>query len=142
VSGSTLPEPMSAAQLAAVRACALLAERYEPLTMTPGDLRTLLGRYQRRLHDLAEAVLPAAATAGDTDPERPSSPENASALAHLHATWQDSYYLMLADGIWSASPHADRTVILTARRPWELRTKIQDHYSEAMTRSRAERSSP
>jgi hypothetical protein len=31
--------------------------------MTPGDLRTLLGRYQRRLDDLAEAVLPAAAMA-------------------------------------------------------------------------------
>src|SRR5450759_3924239 len=54
---------MSAAQLAAVRACARRAERHEPLTMTPGDLRTLLGRYQRRLHDLAEAVLPPAAMA-------------------------------------------------------------------------------
>jgi hypothetical protein len=48
-----------------VRPVALLAERHEPLTMTPGDLRLLLGRYQRRLHDLADAVRPAAATAGD-----------------------------------------------------------------------------
>jgi hypothetical protein len=59
------PEPMSAAQLAAVRACALLAERHEPLTMSPGDVRALLGRYQRRLHDLAEAVLPAGAMTED-----------------------------------------------------------------------------
>jgi hypothetical protein len=74
-----LPEPMSVAQIAAVRACALLAERHQPLTMTPGDLRTLLGRYQRRLHDLAEAVLPAAATAGDAA-HGPGSSEGVDAL--------------------------------------------------------------
>jgi hypothetical protein len=77
---------MSAAQLAAVRACALLAERHEPLVMTPGDLRTLLGRYQRRLHDLAEAVLPPAAMADDAAGSR-----EASALARLRAHWPDDY---------------------------------------------------
>jgi len=65
------PEPMSAAQLAAVRAVALLAESHEPLVMSPGDVRTLLGRYQRRLHDLAAAVLPAAAMTGDAAGGRP-----------------------------------------------------------------------
>jgi len=78
---------MSAAQLAAVRACALLAERHEPLTMTPGDLRTLLGRYQRRLHDLAEAVLPASAMAEDAagsagDAEAPSLATRFSPSSH------------------------------------------------------------
>ncbi len=34
----------------------LLAERHEPLTMTPGDVRQLLARYQRRLHELLEVV--------------------------------------------------------------------------------------
>jgi hypothetical protein len=72
VSGAQ-PEPMSAAQLAAVRACALLAAQHEPLVMTPGALRTLLGRYQRRLHDLAEAVLPTAAMADDTAGSREAS---------------------------------------------------------------------
>jgi hypothetical protein len=34
----------------------LLAEHHQPITMTPGDLRALLARYQRRLHDLLEAL--------------------------------------------------------------------------------------
>ena len=36
------------------RARALLDEHYEPLTMTPGDLRTLLAQYQRRVRELLE----------------------------------------------------------------------------------------
>jgi len=36
------------------RARALLAEHVEPLTMTPGDLRTLLARYQLRVRELLE----------------------------------------------------------------------------------------
>jgi len=32
----------------------LLGEQHEPLTMTPGDLRQLLARYQRRLRELLE----------------------------------------------------------------------------------------
>lgn len=54
--------------VAAARAYALLAEYHQPLLMTPGDLRTLLGRYQRRLHDLAEAVLPGVADTAEPPP--------------------------------------------------------------------------
>lgn len=34
----------------------LLSEQHQPLTMTPGDLRALLARYQRRLHELLEGA--------------------------------------------------------------------------------------
>ncbi len=34
----------------------LLAEHHQPLSMTPGDLRALLARYQRRLHELLDAL--------------------------------------------------------------------------------------
>jgi hypothetical protein len=34
----------------------LQAEHHQPITMTPGDLRALLARYQRRLHELLDAV--------------------------------------------------------------------------------------
>jgi hypothetical protein len=123
-----MSEPMSAAQLAAVRACALLAEQHEPLTMTPGDLRTLLGRYQRRLHDLAEAVLPPAAMAED-----PAGSQEAGALARLRAHWQDDYYVTLSDAVWSASPFADRTVILTADSAHGLKIAIQDGYAQRVS---------
>jgi hypothetical protein len=43
---------------AAVRAHMLLAEGHQPLTMTPGDLRKLLARYQHRLQELADAAEP------------------------------------------------------------------------------------
>jgi hypothetical protein len=43
-----------AAQIAPARA--LLAERREPLTMTPGDVRHLLARCQRRLRELLDAI--------------------------------------------------------------------------------------
>ena len=39
-----------------VRARELLAEHHQPMTMTPGDLRALLARYQRRLHELLDAL--------------------------------------------------------------------------------------
>jgi hypothetical protein len=38
------------------RARALIAERHEPLTMTPGDLRTLLACFQRRMTGLLEVI--------------------------------------------------------------------------------------
>jgi hypothetical protein len=37
-------------------ALALLAENIQPLTMTPGDLRNLIGRYRRRVVALLEAL--------------------------------------------------------------------------------------
>jgi hypothetical protein len=55
--------------LAAVRAHRLLAERHEPLVMTPGDLRLLLGRYQQALGELAEATQPYAPMQADPDPD-------------------------------------------------------------------------
>lgn len=39
-----------------IAATELLAEHHQPITMTPGDLRALLARYQRRLHELVDAV--------------------------------------------------------------------------------------
>jgi hypothetical protein len=53
--------------LAAVRAHRLLAELHEPLTMTPGDVRRLLARYQRALTELAEACQPYAPMQADAD---------------------------------------------------------------------------
>jgi hypothetical protein len=52
---------------AAVRAHMLLAEGHQPLTMTPGDLRALLARYQRRLQALADAVEPITAVQGEAE---------------------------------------------------------------------------
>ena len=64
---------------AAVRAHMLLAEGHQPLTMTPGDLRTLLARYQRRLQELADAVEPITAADGrdeDRDAGMPGSADD------------------------------------------------------------------
>jgi len=54
--------------VAAARAHDLLAEDHQPLTMTPGDVRALLARTQRRLQELADAVEPVTA-AEDPDPD-------------------------------------------------------------------------
>jgi hypothetical protein len=43
-----------AAQLSPARA--LLAEHRQPLTMSPGDIRHLLARYQRQLRELLDAI--------------------------------------------------------------------------------------
>ena len=48
--GNTASDPRVTA------ATELLAERHQPITMTPGDLRALLARYQRRLHELLDAL--------------------------------------------------------------------------------------
>jgi len=39
-----------------IAAVELLDEHHQPITMTPGDLRQLLARYQRRLHGLLDAL--------------------------------------------------------------------------------------
>ena len=44
--------------VAAARAHDLLAENHQPMLMTPGDVRALLARTQRRLRELADAVEP------------------------------------------------------------------------------------
>ncbi len=47
-----------------IRARILLAEKYEPLTMTPGDLRALLARYRQLVSELVAAADGAADEAG------------------------------------------------------------------------------
>jgi hypothetical protein len=54
----------TAADPRVIAAAELLAERHQPITMTPGDLRQLLARYQRRLHELLEAFGPNVREAG------------------------------------------------------------------------------
>jgi hypothetical protein len=58
-----------AISLAAVRAHRLLAEHHQPLTMTPGDVRRLLARYQRVLSELTEACQPYAPMEPDSEAE-------------------------------------------------------------------------
>jgi hypothetical protein len=67
---------------ATVRAHMLLAEGHQPLVMTPGDLRTLLARYQRRLQELADAVEPVTPVRG------PDSDRAAGVLFSLRAQMQ------------------------------------------------------
>lgn len=111
---------------AAIRAHALLAESHQPLTMTPGDVRTLLARYQRRLQELADAVEPITPVTGSAEADR-----DASALFSLRARWQGDYCITLAAGVtWSACPRDDQTVTLTASSPDELKIKLQDDYAE------------
>lgn len=50
--------------VAAARAHDLLAEDHQPLLMTPGAVRALLARTQRRLSELADAVEPVTAIRG------------------------------------------------------------------------------
>jgi hypothetical protein len=50
--------------VAVVRAQDLLAESHQPLLMTPGAVRALLARTQRRLLELADAVEPITAVPG------------------------------------------------------------------------------
>ena len=47
-------DPAGDPRIAAARE--LLAEHHQPITMTPRDLRALLARYQRRLHELLETL--------------------------------------------------------------------------------------
>jgi hypothetical protein len=46
------------------------------------------------------------------------------------AHWQDDYYVTSSDGAWSASPFADRTVILTAETAHGLKIAMQDDYAK------------
>ncbi len=64
--------------VAAARAHELLAESHEPLVMTPGDVRALLARTQRRLRELADAVEPVSAV---EDPDPDAAAARASATA-------------------------------------------------------------
>jgi hypothetical protein len=109
--------------VAAALAHALLTESHQPLLMTPGDVRALLARTQRRLQDLADAVEPMTPVALTAQADT-----TASALSSLRARWQGAYVITLRrDGAWTASPHSDRSVLLTARSPGELRTAMQNY---------------
>lgn len=67
--------------VAAARAHGLLAEGHEPLTMTPGDVRALLTRTQRRLRELADAVEPVTAV-DEPDQEAARLPDGRRILEH------------------------------------------------------------
>jgi hypothetical protein len=67
--------------VAAARARDLLAERHEPLVMTPGDVRALLARTQRLLRELADAVEPVTA-AEDPDPDAAALADARRILEH------------------------------------------------------------
>jgi hypothetical protein len=124
------PEIIARAQ---ERALSLLSEHHEPLSMAPGDVRTLLARYQRGLSELAEAVGPPASLPH----HRTISASDATSLWELRAHWQDIYFIALNDGTWRASPCADRTKILTADTAMGLKVMMQEDYAEY--RSRRER---
>ena len=71
----------SASRAAAARAHALLAEAHQPLLMTPGDVRALLARTQRRLQELADAVEPVS-PAEDPDPDAAALSDARRILEH------------------------------------------------------------
>lgn len=58
---TSMEDPITEAQQ---RALSLLSEHHEPLSMSPGEVRQLLGRYRRGLSELTKAMgpLPAAIT--------------------------------------------------------------------------------
>jgi hypothetical protein len=87
----------AATAAAAVRAHMLLAEGHRPLTMTPGDLRALLARYQLRLQELADAVEPVTAVQGtEADPDP-------GVLFSLRAHRPGDYYIKVSEGSGAAS---------------------------------------
>jgi len=89
---------------AAVRARMLLAEGHQPLSMTPGDLRTLLARYQHRLQELADAVEPVTAVDGA------EADRDAGLLFSLHAHRPGDYYIKVCDsgGVDHPNPGSTR----------------------------------
>jgi len=67
--------------VAAARAHDLLAEDHQPLLMSPGDVRNLLARTQRRLQELADAVEPVSA-AENPDPDAAALSDARRILEH------------------------------------------------------------
>jgi len=51
-------------------------------------------------------------------------------LNDLRAHWQDAYYINCSDGVWSAVPFDDRTILITADSAAELRWQIRYDYAE------------
>jgi hypothetical protein len=76
---------------AAARAHMLLAEGHQPLTMTPGDLRALLARYQRRLQELADAVEPVTSVEGAV------ADQDEGLLFSLRAHRPGDYYIKVCE---------------------------------------------
>jgi hypothetical protein len=67
--------------VAVARAHDLLAEDHQPLTMTPGAVRALLARTQRRLRELADAVQPVS-VAEDPGPDAAALSDARRLLEH------------------------------------------------------------
>ena len=116
------------------RALALLSEHHEPLSMSPGEVRQLLGRYQRGLSELTKAIGPPASS------DHCISASDATSLWELRAQWEDVYVISFRDGTWSASPFLRRTCIITAGSAFGLREALRQDHAEAISaRERRER---
>jgi hypothetical protein len=63
--------------------------------------------------------------------------EQQAMLNEIRYHWQDAYYVSYTDGVWSASPFDDRTVLITADSGMELRTKIRYDYAERAVQRQA-----
>lgn len=120
---------------AQLRALSLLSEPHQPLTMSPGDLRRLLARYQRGLSELSEAIGPPEGVTL-SKPAHAITAEEATSRWQLRATWHDMYDIKLVDGLWSASLLTDRTMVLTADTATALKALMQ---KDEVERSRAHR---
>jgi hypothetical protein len=62
------------------------------------------------------------------------SQDDQTMLNDIRYHWQDAYYVNFADGVWSAVPFDDRTILLTADTGMELRDKIRYDYAERAIR--------
>jgi len=54
--------------------------------------------------------------------------EQRAALAELRGLWGGAYFITCPDGVWCASPFADRATVLTADSAPELRALIRKDY--------------
>ncbi len=62
------------------------------------------------------------------------STDEQTTLNDLRWRWQDAYCVNFTDGVWSAVPFDDRTILLTADTAMELRDKIRYDYAERAAR--------
>jgi hypothetical protein len=67
--------------------------------------------------------------------DRPMSKDDAVTLRNLRRAWEDTYCVDFRDGVWSATPIADPTTVLTAEFASGLRTLIQNRHGERASAS-------
>jgi hypothetical protein len=117
-------DPITEAQQ---RALSLLSEHHEPLSMSPGEVRQLLGRYRRGLSELTKAIGPPASS------DHSISASDATSLWQLRVQWEDVYAISFRDGTWSASPFSRRTHLITADTAFGLREAMRADYAAALS---------